>query len=459
MPRVSAAIRPASPCERRSVHVAPRRRRFGWCGVVLVGAAVAGAPANALADGAARAEPRVELERLGVDDAVAEAVAHNLELLAATYDVPIARAEVITARLRLNPVLSFGADHLDLLGTHYDAVNNAGPQEFFARTDILFRAGRKRARRLAAAKTGVAVAELWLRDAVRRLILDVQRACVDVQIGAAAVELAVVNRDLFRRVVALNERRVGAGDLARVDLTRAQIAEVQATNDLRRALGDLAIARHNLALLLGRPSTVAVFVVSDALRTDEAPQSLPELRALAIERRPDLRAARSTQLMTQQEIRRELAEGRVDVSVGVEVRRQQGLAGTGNSLGVFVGVPLRIFDRNQGEIERARQRAQQAERRRVAAERAIAVEVDNAYVEYRTARDQLGSFEGGVLQKAEQVLVTAEYAYRRGEASLIELIDAQRAFNETRHTYNEARAAFARALYTIDAVTGRSAPP
>lgn len=427
---------------------------------VLIAAAVAGgSPAGALAGPAPPSAGQVELERLRVEDAVAEAVAHNLELLAATYEVPIARAGVITARLRLNPVLSFGADHLDLLGTGYNDVNRAGPQEFFARTDVFFRAGRKRQRRIAAAKTGVAVAELWLRDAVRRLILDVQRACVEVQTGAAAVDLAVLNRDLFRRVVALNEIRAGSGEIARVDLTRAQIAEVQATNELRRALGDLAIARHNLALLLGRRAPGAAFAVSDALRTDAAPQTLPELHEQARELRPDLGAARSERLLTQQEIRRELAEGRVDVSVGVEVRRQQGLAGTGNSLGVFVGVPLRLFDRNQGEVERARQRAQQAERRRAAVERAIEVEVENAYVEYRTARELLASFEGGVLQKAEQVLTTAEYAYRRGEASLLELIDAQRAFNETRQTYNAARAAFARALYTIDAVTGRSAAP
>lgn len=400
-----------------------------------------------------------EPERVTVEEAVDEALAHNLEFLAATYEVPLARAEIVTARLRLNPVLTLGGDHLDLLGTHYDDVNRAGPQEFFVRADVYFLGGRKRQRRIAVAELGVDVAELDLRDAVRRLILDVQRACVEVQSAAAAVDLAVMNRALFRRVVTLNEARVGAGDLARVDLTRAQIAELQASNELRRALGAQAIARNNLSLLLGRRQVPAALVVTGALRTDEPPLGIEALREQALRRRPDVRAVHAAQAQTQADIRRQLAEGRADVSVGVEARRQQGLAGTGNSLGFFLGVPLRIFDRNQGQVARARQQALQVGRRRAAIERAVQVEVENAYVEYRTARALLSSFEGGMLQKAEQVLTTAEYAYLRGEASLIELIDAQRAFNDTRRTYNEARAAFARSLYGIDAATGRGSPP
>ena len=408
---------------------------------------------------AAVAPTRVELSSVSVDQAVAEALEHNLVLLAERYRVPLARAELVTAKLRLNPVLSLGADHLDLLGTGYNTINNAGPQEFFLRTDVLFRAGRKRQRKMDVAEKGITVAELELRDAVRRVILDVQLACIEVQLADAAVELANKNLELFRRVVALNQTRVDSGDLAKVELTRAQIAELQANNELTQAQGARRIAHNNLALLLGRMSTGQELRVTGEMRDDRTPLVLGEIRQEALRMRPDFRAVRSEQVLIQSDIRRQIAEGKVDVSVGLEVRRQQGLAGTGNSLGFFLGVPLRIFDRNQGEIERARQRGMQVETRLSAAEQAIRVEVDNAYIEYQTARDLLASVEGGMLQKAEQVVATAEYAYRRGEASLIELLDAQRAFNETRRSYNQARAAYARALYTIDAVTARKVPP
>lgn len=398
------------------------------------------------------------VERMDVDAAVAEALRLNLQLLAQMHEVPLARAEVITARLRLNPTLSLGADHLDLLGTHYDNVNHAGPQEFFARTDVMIRGGRKRQRRIEVAEIGVAVAEQQLRDAARRLIRDVQCACVDVQYAAAAVQLAGTNRELYARVIALNELRVGTGDLARVDLTRAQIAELQARNELRQAQGAQQVAANNLALLLGRTRVAAAIFVTGEMRADAGAYALTDIRAQALRQRPDLQAARTELRFTESDIRRQIAEGKVDLSLGVEARRQQGLAGTGNSLGFFFVVPLRLFDRNQGQIERARQLAAQSEQRARAVEQSIRIEVENVHVDYEVARDLLRSFEGGMLAKAEQVLATAEYAYERGEAGLIELIDAQRAFNDTRRTYNEARAAYAKALYVIDAVTARETP-
>lgn len=409
--------------------------------------------------GQASAAPPTPVETMSVEAAVDEALGHNLELLAQRYEVPLARAEIVTARLRLNPTFSVGADHLDLLGTHYDNVNHAGPEEFFVRTDWLFRFGRKRKRRIEVAETGVAVAEQRLRDAVRLLVRDVQRACVAVQAAAAAVELAKVNRDLYARVVALNEIRVANGDLAKVDLTRAQIAELQASNELRQAEGAQRVASNDLALLLGRTESAAAISVTGEMRADATPRALAEIRARALRERPDLRAAHGEQRFTQLDVRRQIAEGKIDLSVGVEARRQQGLAGTGNSLGFFVVVPLRLFDRNQGQVERSRQQAAQADRRALAVEQAIRFEAANAHVAYEVARELLASFEGGMLARAEQVLATAEYAYRRGEASLIELIDAQRAHNDTRRTYNEARAAFARALYEIDAVTASGGRP
>ena len=114
--------------------------------------------------------PDGERNSLTAEQAEQEAMQLNLSLLAEQYRVPMAQADQITARLRLNPVLSFGADHLDVLGTRYNQVNKAGPQEFFARTDIFFLGGRKRMRHMAVADNALTVAELELRDAVRRLI-------------------------------------------------------------------------------------------------------------------------------------------------------------------------------------------------------------------------------------------------------------------------------------------------
>ncbi|HEY0133835.1 MAG TPA: TolC family protein [Nannocystis sp.] len=399
-----------------------------------------------------------ERNALSVEEAVQEALEHNLSLLAERYKVPMAQADQITARLRLNPVISFGADHLDILGTGYNDINKAGPQEFFARTDMFFLGGRKRLRRMKVADNAVTVAELELRNEVRRLILDVQLTCTSVQLAEAEAQLASENLELFRGLVKLNETRVAGGDLAKVELTRAQVAEMQASFDLRRAIAHRKTAQNNLGLLLGRTSTGREIQVLGDMREDKTPVVLNEIRSEALRMRPDFRALRAEQVRSSYDIRRQMAEGKIDASVGVEVRRQQGLAGTGNSMGVFVAVPIPMFNRNQGGVERARQENLAVQARIKAAEQGIRVELENAFIAYQTARDLLDSFETGLLQKAQQVLGTATYAYRRGDASLIELLDAQRAFNETRRSYNEARAAYANALYTIDAVTARRVP-
>lgn len=409
--------------------------------------------------GAGLSSPGVERNSLTVEQAVQEAMEHNLSLLAERYRVPMAQADQITARLRLNPVLSFGADHLDVLGTRYNDVNKAGPQEFFARTDIFFLGGRKRMRRMAVADDALTVAELELRDAVRRLILDVQLTCTEVQLADAEAQLASQNLELFRGLVKLNETRVAGGDLAKVELTRAQIAEMQASFDLRKSVRDRRIAQNNLAQLLGRTSTGRDIQVLGEMREDKQPVVLSQIRGEALRMRPDYRALKAEQIRSGHDIRRQIAEGKIDASLGVEVRRQQGLAGTGNSMGIFASVPIPMFDRNQGGVERARQENLTVQAQLKAAEQGIRVELENAFIAYETALDLLQSFETGLLKKAEQVLETASYAYRRGDASLIELLDAQRAFNETRRSYNEARAAFADALYTIDAVTARKVPP
>jgi cobalt-zinc-cadmium efflux system outer membrane protein len=150
-----------------------------------------------------------------------------------------------------------------------------------------------------------------------------------------------------------------------------------------------------------------------------------------------------------------MAMGRLDYTIGAEFRRQQGLAGRNNSVGVFMSAPLPFFDRNQGEVARARSEVDQAARRAAALRAAIASEVREACDQRDTARSLLQRIEHDMLTDAREVRTITEYAYQRGEASLVELLDAQRAFNETVQSHVAAKAEYARSLYLIDAVSGK----
>ncbi len=167
-----------------------------------------------------------------------------------------------------------------------------------------------------------------------------------------------------------------------------------------------------------------------------------------------LLAFRRDQIRSQAELRLQLAQGKVDYTIGSEYRRQQGASAFGNTVGFFFSANLPVFNKNQGEIARATQEQSQTEAKVRALETIVQNDVQLAYLQYSNASTSLNRVEGALLQRATDVRQITEYSYRRGEANFLEFLDAQRAYNETMQAYNEARGDFARSLYGIDAATG-----
>jgi cobalt-zinc-cadmium efflux system outer membrane protein len=396
-------------------------------------------------------------QSLTLDEAINEAIASNLNLIAERYNLSVAEAKIITARLRPNPVLTVEGDHLPLLGTEFNSINMAGPPEYAVRTDFILERGGKRDDRIAVAENNKEVVRAQLQNTIRLLILDVQNAFVEVLQARDNLNLASENLDAFTQIVGVNETRVRSGDLAEVEFLRTQLAQLQFENSVRQAELRLTTAQAKLRLLMGRKRDDPAFQAVGDLRKDTAPLNRELLRQQAVQLRPDLQAVVHDQARSAAELRLQIAQGKVDYTVGTEARRQQGLAGTGNSLGLFFSTNLPVFNRNQGEIERARQEQQQLVARYRALEASIDTDVDTAYAQYDIARNTIERIESTMLNKARDVRQITEYSYRRGEASFVEFLDATRAYNETIQTYNEARAEYARSLYLIDSVAGKAA--
>ena len=399
------------------------------------------------------APPQALPERVTIEQSVSEAVEHNLSLLAERYNLSVADARIITARLRPNPVFSAALDYIDILRS-FNPDNQGGPTEWNFRTDFLLERGGKRARRIEVAQGVSEVAKLQLLNTTRTLVLDVQNAFIDVLQAKDNVALARENLQAFEGIVNVNQTRVRAGDLSKVELVRTQVAALQFQSAVRQAEAKLRIAANRLQGLMGRAAVSANFDVDGGLRRDTAPITLDTLQSQALELRPDILALRRDQARSQAELRSQIAQGKVDFTLGTEYHRQFH-NGNASALGLFFQAPLPLFNHNQGEIERARQEERQAEARIKAQQSAIETEVRNAWVQYNTSRDLLEGIEHGLLEQAKDVRDTMEYSYRRGEASLVEFLDAQRAFNDARQSHNDARADYARSLYTIDSISGR----
>src|SRR5262249_30963800 len=153
--------------------------------------------------------------------------------------------------------------------------------------------------------------------------------------------------------------------------------------------------------------------------------------------------------------RLQIAQGKIDYTLGAEYRRQQGVNGIGNMLGLFVSAPLPIFNRNQGEIARAEAESTKAGRSLTARETDVASEVAAAFQEFESSRQLLIEIERDLLQPTADARAGMAYVYRAGATSLLDVLDAQRAYNDTMETYYSAQAAYRRAQAKLTLVVGK----
>ncbi len=395
-------------------------------------------------------------EVLTLDQAIQEALAKNLDLAAQRYSVSVAEAGQITAGLRPNPVLTVSGQTLNAFRANFSPDTPLGPNQVNIHTDFPFERGHKREERINVASQNKSLAELGVREMTRQVIYAVQSAYVDVQQAKANLQLAQDNLTSLRSVVAVNQTRQRSGDLAQVELDRSQIAALQYETAVAQAQLQLDQAKTQLQVLLGRQQRTGAFDVSPAFRQDAVADSPAEVARQAILRRPDYLANQQAQARSRADLRLQLANGKIDYSIGTEYTHQRAWGIGGSSLGVYFSMPLPVFNRNQGEIARAQREIAQAGARIDALGVGIDAEVEKAYRQYSVSKALLANVETNMLAKARSVRDTTEYSYRRGEASLVEFLDAQRAFNDTMQTYNEARANYARSLYLIDSVSGAS---
>jgi cobalt-zinc-cadmium efflux system outer membrane protein len=401
---------------------------------------------------------RASAESINLGLALNEAAEKNLNLLAERYNLTIADARVLQAGLRPNPVFTYGQDYQNVFGTGITAQNSGGPPEFNTRVDFILERGGKRQSRIELAKAQRSVAELNLVNAMRGLNLDVANAYVDALAARDSLGLARENLKSLQDVVEINQARVQAGDLAEVELTRTRLAAMQFETTVRQAELRLRTAITKLLLLMGRNPSPDGIEIAGELRSERLALPLGEIRAEALRNRPDLLALSRDQARSQADIRLQIAQGKVDFDIGTIFHYQYGYSNA-QSMGFFFSTPLPIFNRNQGEVARAQRESLQAVARVEALRAQIENEVQVAYEQYVTSQNQVDRIERDMLKQAKDVRDTTEYSYRRGEASFVEFLDAQRAYNDTMQSYYDARADFARNLYLIDSVTARGINP
>jgi outer membrane protein, heavy metal efflux system len=250
-------------------------------------------------------------QSLTIAAAIDEAVQHNLSLLAARSSLTIAEAQMVSARLRPNPIASVSADHLDALGTGFNDINNGGPPEVAVRVDLPLERGSKREARIAVTTAIRSEAEAQFADAVRTLRQDVTLACIDVMAAQALRVLMADTLGTYQGLARVNKARVVAGSIPGFEATRPEVAMLQFRATVVRADLDLAKATAQLRTSLGRPPE-APLEIADALTIaggEPVADEVAGVESLALRSRPDLLALQLTQTRSLADLRLQEALG------------------------------------------------------------------------------------------------------------------------------------------------------
>ncbi|MSQ77334.1 MAG: TolC family protein [Nitrospiraceae bacterium] len=397
-------------------------------------------------------KPSPSALRLSQDEAVALFLRQNFDLLISRFGIEYAKGQQITARLFPNPVLSVGTQS-SFTQVCQGSVSKCG--QVFPQIQQLFEMAGKRGYRMESASFGARSAEANFEDAIRQLSFTVKDAYYRVQLAQRRLALAEENRDRFSRILEVNTIRFKKGYIAEVDLIRIRLQVVDFQSQIIQAIQDGNQARADLRVLLGLSPSVDVMLTTQ-LDYHLVEPDIVALRRLALETRPDIRMKRLMQSQRMADLRLAKAYRIPDITAGAGYA-VQGPQGPDNQqqVALSLGIPLPLFNRNQGGIAQAEVSTQVADADLQKAIVQVENDVEIAYRNMLESRRLVETYRGGVLEDARLTLTIVEKAYERGGATILDLLDAGRTSRTIQQNYIETLFNYQRNLFLLENAVGR----
>jgi cobalt-zinc-cadmium efflux system outer membrane protein len=381
---------------------------------------------------------------------------NNPTLLADKLNIDESRAQEITALLRPNPTFSLSID-----GTQINP--DKGVWRPFAGTyetpgiSFLQERQHKRQLRLESAKKGTLIAESSHADMERTMLFNLRSAFVSALQAKAVLHLAKDNIAYYDKVLDISRDRYQAGDIAQIDLDRLELQRVQYESDLQAAEESLETAKIQLLTLLNSRIPIDQVDVIGTYDFDDQLMPREEFRKIAMETRPDLKAAVQAVDKAQTDYKLATANGSTDPTWSAWFTHNSsnnnpfGL----NTLGLSVSIPFRIFDRNQGEKLRTKLDITRNERLHEAAEAGVLSDVDSGYATVESDLVLLRPYKAKYLQQAVRVRDTITFSYQHGGASLLDFLNAQAEYRSVELNYVNLVGSYLTATAQLNEAVGR----
>ena len=394
------------------------------------------------------------------DQVKARFEAANPQLKADALNVEETRAQEITAFLRPNPQFTFSEDGAQIAPHNgvWQPLNGVQEQ---TNLSYLIEREHKRQLRLEAAKDATHVAESQHADLERNLLFNLRNAFVQTLQAKAVVRFATADIEYYDKIIEISRNRFHAGDIAQVDLDRIELQRVQYESELQTALVNLRTAKIQLLQFLNDRTPVEQFDITGPFDFSPALNDLDQVRQTALDTRPDLRAA--LQQIEQSKASHKLAQanGSTDPTLSGWWTHNGSFNNPNaqDTLGLSVNIPLRIFDRNQGEKKRTQIDIDRSQQLTDQARAQVFSDVDSSYAQVDSNVKLLEPYKAKYLAQSTRVRDTITFAYQHGGASLVDFLSAQSDYRTVQLTYLQLIGTYLTAASQLNLAVGREVIP
>ena len=393
---------------------------------------------------------------VSLDQAIDLALAHNHAIKASRTLILQNQAQEITANLRPNPTLGADTQFIPFFSPQdFSGENLDETQQFDIGIGYLFERGHKRQRRLQAARDQTAVTRAQVADSERTLAFSVAQQFVSVLLAESTLQFAEEDLKGFQQTVDISETQFKAGYIGEGDYLKIKLQLLQFQTDVSSARLAKVQALTGLRELLGYDAVPADYDVVGDLAYQPFKGNLEDLQARALRERPDFHAAELGTTAARSQILLAKANAKVDVNGTYDFTHVSGE----NTASLFVNFELPFFNRNQGEIARTNYALTQAQEQQQSASDTVLSDVANAYEAVKSNDEVVQLYTSGYLKQAQDSRDISEYAYKRGAASLLDFLDAERSYRSTQLAYRQALASYMTALEQLkEALATRNLP-
>jgi cobalt-zinc-cadmium efflux system outer membrane protein len=396
------------------------------------------------------------------DQVRAKFEAANPALKADALSVDELRAEEITAYLRPNPQFTLTADGLQIApnGGQWHPVYGEFASPNFS---YLHERDHKRELRLESAREGTQIGQSEHKDLERTLLFGLRSAFVQTLEAKAVLDLAKADLDYYDKIIDISRNRLRAGDIAQIDFKRIELLRVQYESEIQTAIVNLRTQKIMLLQLLNDRTPVDQFDVDGPFDFSDALKPLDDYHQIALASRPDLQAAMETLQQSKTNHQLAVANGSTDPTFGAWYTWNSAVNNPDalhlQTLGFSVSIPLRIFDKNQGEKQRTLIDINRSQQLTDLTTAQVFSDVDSSYEQVRSNIALLTPYKDKYRGEATDVRDTVTYAYMHGGASLMDFLNAQSDYRVVQLAYLQLVGAYLTAAGQMNLAVGREVLP